>query len=199
MIYKSKKYCLFCFGIYRGLLPDSSLGPGVWSSYFPTPKPPGSNPPGISPTQDPGGPSKPPSLWRTKREELSLGTQAWGDITAGERKLRQLDQLCCLSSFPAPCLPKGSARVGHEFPSLEPRHSLVLKAWLGRGWKPRLSYTHYVRRHAHRSTLTQRHANHTETRSDIPETLGEGDVLTITSAQKQWLEKITQPNNWSQV
>lgn len=125
MTHKDKEYCLFCFGIYRGLFPDSSLGPGVWSSYFLAPKTPGSNPPGTSPTQDPGGPRKPPSLWRTKREELSLGTQAWGDITAGERKLRQLDQLCCLSSFPAPCLPKGPARVGHEFPSLEPRYSLV--------------------------------------------------------------------------
>lgn len=163
MTHKDKEYCLFCFGIYRGLFPDSSLGPGVWSSYFLAPKTPGSNPPGTSPTQDPGGPRKPPSLWRTKREELSLGTQAWGDITAGERKLRQLDQLCCLSSFPAPCLPKGPARVGHEFPSLEPRYSLVLRAWLRRGWKPRLSYTHYVRRDAHRSTLTQRHANHAET------------------------------------
>lgn len=46
---------------------------GAWSSYFPTPKPPGPNPPGTPPIQDPGGPRKPASPLKNKEG----GAEPW--------------------------------------------------------------------------------------------------------------------------
>ena len=59
MTHKGEEYCVLVWGYMEVFYPDSSCGSEARSSYFPTPNPPGSNPLGTPPTQDPGGPRKP--------------------------------------------------------------------------------------------------------------------------------------------
>lgn len=98
---------------------------GAWSSYFPTPKPPGPNPPGTPPIQDPGGPRKPASPLKNKEGGAEpwnpgLGRRPSGGGEAQDTPPAVLSQF--LATPPASLAsPPPRARVGHELPSPKPR------------------------------------------------------------------------------
>lgn len=181
---------------------------GAWSSYFPTPKPPGPNPPGTPPIQDPGGPRKPASPLKNKEGGAEpwnpgLGRRPSGGGEAQDTPPAVLSQFLATPPASLASPPPRPRACGTRAPLPQAQMRWLWRwRWPGRGWKPRHPDTHHMQ-----GTGTQAHTDRglPATQRPPPQTLrNTGRLpgrwpLSLIPGQEPQQEKIVQQDSWSQV